>query len=283
MRLASVAGQADGSENNAVVFPSGVVREGRERKLMVPAKAQDESVRAGESRFAATHWSVVLAAASEDSREAAAALESLCRQYWYPLYAFVLRLGHAPADAEDTVQSFFAHLLEKRSLQHADPVRGRFRTFLLASLKHFMANEWQRQRTVKRGSGVPPVPLDALRPEELHAHSIAHALTPEQLYDRAWALGVLAGVRDRLRDDYARRGQAERFPLLESFLPGEASALTYAEAGCQLGLTEGSVKAEVHRLKRRYRSFLRAAVMPTVARLEDVDEELRELRGALSQ
>ncbi|HEY9173967.1 MAG TPA: sigma-70 family RNA polymerase sigma factor [Verrucomicrobiae bacterium] len=250
---------------------------------MVSTEPQNEAVTLGGGRFAATHWSVVLAAAGEDSQEAAAALETLCRQYWYPLYAFVCRLGHPPADAEDIVQSFFAELLEKRFLQHADPVRGRFRTFLLASLKHFMTKQWQRQRTIKRGGGVPAFPLDELGPEELYHRETAHALTPEQLYDRAWALRVLAHARNRLRDDYARRGQAERFRLLESFLPGETSELTCAEAGHQLGLSEGSVKAEVHRLKNRYRSFLRAAVMPTVARLEDVEAELRELTEVLSQ
>ena len=250
---------------------------------MVSTESQDEPVPLGDGRFAVTHWSVVLAAASEDSQEAAAALETLCRQYWYPLYAFACRLGHAPPDAEDIVQSFFSELLAKRFLQRADPVRGRFRTFLLASLKHFMAKEWQRQHAVKRGGGVPAFSLDELGPEELYARETAHALTPEQLYDRAWALRVLARARARLREDYAHRGQADRFRLLESFLPGETSELTYAEAGRQLGLSEGSVKAEVHRLKGRYRSFLRAAVMPTVARLEDVDEELRELKEALSQ
>ncbi len=249
---------------------------------MVVTESQDEAVPSGGRRFAATHWSVVLAAASEDSQEAAAALERLCRQYWYPLYAFVVRLGHAPADAEDIVQAFFSELLLKRFLQHADPMRGRFRTFLLASLKHFMAKEWQRRHALKRGGGVPAFSLDELGPEELYARETAHALTPEQLYDRAWALRVLAAARKRLREDYAQRGQAERFRLLESFLPGEPSELTYAEAGSQLGLSEGSVKAEVHRLKGRYRSFLRAAVMPTVAQLEDVDEELRVLTGALS-
>src|SRR5512136_2599576 len=120
---------------------------------MVSEESQDESLLVREGRFAATHWSVVLAAASEDSQEAAAALETLCRQYWHPLYGFVRRVGHAPADAEDVVQSFFSHLLEKKSLVHADPLRGRFRTFLLASLKHFIANQWQRQRTAKRGGG----------------------------------------------------------------------------------------------------------------------------------
>ena len=234
------------------------------------------------SRFAATHWSVVLAAAFGDSSEAAAALEALCRQYWYPLYAFVRRQGWAPADAEDLAQGFFATLLEHNSLQHADPQRGRFRTFLLASLKNFMAKQWQRQHTLKRGGGIPVLSVDDLGPEELYAREAAHALTPEQLYDRAWAWGVLERVRRRLREDYAQRGQAERYQLLESFLPGEASEMTYAEGGRQLGLAEGSVKAEVHRLKRRYRSLLRAAVMPTVARREDVEEELRALTEALS-
>lgn len=232
--------------------------------------------------FATTHWDVVLAAASADSREAAAALETLCRQYWYPLYAFVRRLGHDPPDAEDLVHSFFASVLEKKSLRHADPLRGRFRTFLLACLKNFMAKEWQRQHTAKRGGGSSFFSLDRLAPEALYARESAHTLTPEQLYDRAWAWRVLERVRDRLQDDYTRRGHAERFALLESFLPGETSELTYAEAGHRLGLCEGSVKAEVHRLKQRYRSLLRAMIAPTVTDLEEVEDELRALFAALS-
>lgn len=250
---------------------------------MVPTESQPEPGMSGRERFAATHWSVVLAAASEDSEEAAAALEALCRQYWYPLYAFVCRLGYTPLDAEDVIQSFLCEFLGKRFLQHADPGRGRFRTFLLASLKHFMAKQRERQRTLKRGGGVPALPLEELGPEELYHRETAHALTPEQLYDRAWALRVLACARDRLRGDYARRGHAERFRLLESFLPGEAAETTYADAGRQLGLSEGSVKAEVHRLKGRYREVLRVVVRSTVARFEDAEVELRELTEALSR
>jgi RNA polymerase sigma-70 factor (ECF subfamily) len=222
-----------------------------------------------------------LAAANADSA-AGAALETLCRQYWYPLYAFARRQGSAPADAEDLVQSFFGVLLEKDSLRWADPARGRFRTFLLACLKHFMAKEWQRRQRLKRGGGTPVVSLDQLSPEALYARETAHTLTPEQLYDRAWAWQVLERVRNRLQADYARRGQAERFALLESFLPGESSELTCAEAGRRLGLSEGSVKAEVHRLKKRYRLLLRATVAPTVGGLETVDPELRALTAALS-
>ncbi|MEK7674270.1 MAG: sigma-70 family RNA polymerase sigma factor [Verrucomicrobiota bacterium] len=243
---------------------------------------QEDAKPANSEWFVTTHWSVVLAAGQGDAPDAQAALEQLCRTYWYPLYAFVRRLGHAPPDAEDLVQSFFASVLEKKSLRHADPLRGRFRTFLLACLKNFMAKEWQRRRAGKRGGGTPVFSLDQLGPEVLYDRESVHALTPEQLYDRAWAWGVLERVRDRLRDDYARRGQAQRFALLESFLPGETSELTYAEAGRQLGLSEGSVKAEVHRLKQRYRSWLRTMIAPTVTHLDEVDDELRALFAALS-
>jgi len=252
---------------------------------MDASSSQDESRARTAAQFATTHWSVVLAGgddASPHSREAAAALEALCRQYWYPLYAFVRRQGLTHQDAEDRVQGFFAAFLERKSVQHADPQRGRFRTFLLACLKNYLAKEYQRQHTLKRGGGVPVLSMEELGPEELYVREGPRELTPEQLYDRTWAWGVLERVRRRLREDYARRDQTKRFQLLEDFLPGEASEMTYADAGRQLGLAEGSVKAEVHRLKSRYRFLLRAEVMRTVARREDVDDEVRALTEALS-
>ena len=229
-----------------------------------------------------THWSVVLAAGQGDAPDAQAALEQLCRTYWYPLYAFVRRLGHAPPDAEDLVQSFFASVLEKKSLRHADPLRGRFRTFLLACLKNFMAKEWQRRRAGKRGGGTPVFSLDQLGPEATLRPRKRPRLDAGTTLRPRVGVGRVERVRDRLRDDYARRGQAQRFALLESFLPGETSELTYAEAGRQLGLSEGSVKAEVHRLKQRYRSWLRTMIAPTVTHLDEVDDELRALFAALS-
>lgn len=233
--------------------------------------------------FPATHWSVVLQAGQQESLQAAEAVESLCRTYWYPLYAFVRRQGCAPADAEDAIQSFFASLLEKNYLRRADPLRGRFRTFLLTALKNFLAKEWHRQRTLKRGGGTPLLSLDQLTPEELYARESAHPLSPEQLYDRAWACQILEHVRARLREDYARRGHAERFVLLEGFLPGERSDLTYAEAGHRLGLSEGTIKAEVHRLKKRFGTLLRTLIAPTVDRAETIEAELHALVEALGR
>lgn len=210
------------------------------------------------------------------------ALDTLCRQYWYPLYAFVRRHGTAPADAEDLIQSFLAHMLEHDAFREANPARGRFRTFLLACLKHFLIKEWHRRRTAKRGGGTPALSLDEVAAETLYARESSHSLTPEQLYHRTWAWGILERTRQRLRADYARRGQVERFDLLERFLPGASSDLSYREAGRQLGLREGSVKAEVHRLRTRYGALLRSLIEPTVERPADVDDELRALVHALS-
>ncbi|MHC1764415.1 MAG: RNA polymerase sigma factor [Verrucomicrobiia bacterium] len=232
--------------------------------------------------FPTTHWSVVLGSTGSDSAEADAALENLCRQYWYPLYAFVRRQGYTPADAEDIIQSFLAQVLQRDAFRQADPSRGRFRTFLLACLKHFMVKAWHYRRAVKRGGGMRVLSLEEVDAETLYSRESSHSLTPEQLYDRAWAWGILERARDRLREDYSRRRQAERFDLLEGFLPGSNSELSYADAGCLLGLREGSVKAEVHRLRKRYGALLRALVEPTVGHAEELDDELRALVAALS-
>jgi RNA polymerase sigma-70 factor (ECF subfamily) len=238
---------------------------------------------AGGGLFATTRWSVVLAAGQAGTPSAAEAVDQLCRAYWYPLYAFARRSGHSPADAEDAIQSFFAALIAKNSLRLADPARGRFRTFLLAALQNFLTREWHRQRSQKRGGGLPLLSVEELGPEALYARESTHALSPEQLYDRAWAWQLLERARARLRHEYARRGHAERFALLESFLPGETSDLTYAEAGRQLGLSEGTIKAEVHRFKKRYGTLLRAMIAPTVDGTEDIEAELQALVAALSR
>lgn len=225
---------------------------------------------------------MILASAGVNSIEAASALETLCRLYWYPLYAFVRRQGYAPADAEDVIQSFLAHVVEREAFRQADPLRGRFRTFLLACLKHFMVKEWHHRRAAKRGGGAPLLSLEELEAEALYGREVSHTLTPEQLYDRAWAWGILDRARTRLREDYARRGQAERFDLLEGFLPGAGSELNYADAGRRLGLRVGSVKSEVHRLRARYAALIRALIEPTVEQVEEVDDELEALVAALN-
>jgi RNA polymerase sigma-70 factor (ECF subfamily) len=242
----------------------------------------NDSASRSSAQFATTHWSTVLAAGDSASPASREALERLCRTYWFPLYAFARRQGYAPVDAEDMIQSFLARLLENGAFRQADPARGRFRTFLLACLKHFMIKEWHRCRAAKRGGGAPLLSLDELDAETLYSRETGHTLTPEQLYDRTWAWRILERARERLREDYARRGQAERFDLLEGFLPGASSELSYQEVGEKLGLREGSVKAEVHRLRARYGALLRALVEPTVGSVNEIDDELRALAAALS-
>jgi RNA polymerase sigma-70 factor (ECF subfamily) len=181
----------------------------------------------------------------------------LCQSYWYPLYAFVRRTGRSPHDAQDLTQGFFARLLEKNYLDAAQPGRGKFRWFLIASFRHFLANEWDRATAQKRGGGRPPISLDELAAENRYSRELTHA-EPRQNVQRTWALTLLEQARVRLRAEFAATGKTERFDLLEKFLPGEESELTYAEAGRLIGLTEGAVKSEVHRLKRRYRELLRS-------------------------
>ncbi|MCP5525077.1 MAG: sigma-70 family RNA polymerase sigma factor [Verrucomicrobiales bacterium] len=233
-------------------------------------------------RFVTTHWSRLVLATREDSPAATAALEELCRTYWYPLYAFVRRQGKNPADAEDAVQAFFARLLSKKLLARADPARGRFRAFLLTAFMNFLVSEWERETATKRGGGQPVLSLENLQPETVYSRDADPALTPDQAYDRAWACRLLATVREHVRMDYAERGQARRYELLEAFLPGGDGQLSYSEAAAELGLGEVSVRAEVHRLKKRYRAALRTEIAATVSSAEEVDEELRSLMAGVA-
>ncbi len=234
-----------------------------------------------QARFQDTHWSVVLAARQAASPQASAALETLCRTYWYPLYAYVRRCGESPAEAQDLTQEFFARFLERGSLQTADPGRGRFRWFLLASLKHFLANEWERARAQKRGGGRPSISLDAFDPEERYALEPAELHGADRAYDRVWAMLALDQARRKLRDQFAAAGQANRFETLEQFLPGEPSTETYAIVAQRLGVAEGTVKSDVSRLRRRYGELVREEVAQTVGSHTDLEEELSHLLEAL--
>lgn len=227
--------------------------------------------------FATTRWSLVLNAARRDTPEADRALAELCRLYWYPLYAHVRRFGHGPETAQDLTQEFFARLLEKNYLSTADRRRGKFRGFLLTAFKCFLANEWDRATAQKRGGGQEPVWLDALAAEDRYRFEPVDTLSADQLYDRRWALDLLARVRGRLEAEFASAEKAARFQALEQFLPGAQPAETQAVVGARLGLTENAVKQEVHRLKRRYVDLLREEVGQTVAHPDEVDEELRYL------
>ncbi len=233
--------------------------------------------------FATTHWSVVLAAGERESPEAAVALEKLCCGYWPPLYAHARRQGYTIEQAQDVTQEFFARLLAKNWISQADARRGRFRSFLLSAFGHFLANEWDRARCEKRGGGQAHLPLDTVATERLYVEQSAQGLNPADLYERHWALCLLQQVRARLRNEYVQAGQEERFELLERFLPGAERPLTYAEAAGQLGVAEGTVKSDVHRLKQRYAQLLREEIAQTVACPEEIEEELRHLAAVLGR
>jgi len=243
----------------------------------------ETQINLGTAAFATTHWSVVLAAREEDSPLAAEALEKLCRTYWYPIYAHVRRRGYSVDDAQDLTQEFFARLLARHSISSADANRGRFRSFLLGACEHFLANEWDRVRCAKRGGGQVHLPFDTVAAERLYVMESGQGLNAGELYERNWALRLLEAVRDRLREEYARAGQVERFTLLERFLPGEESPLSYAVAAGQSGVAEGTLKSGVHRLKQRYGQLLREEIAQTVARPEEIDPELHHLVAVLGR
>jgi RNA polymerase sigma-70 factor (ECF subfamily) len=230
--------------------------------------------------IATTRWTVVLAAGSGRVSEAAEALASLCAAYWYPLYAFVRRLGYRREEAEDLTQAFFAQLLEKNYLRAADPARGRFRSFLLAAFKHFLANEQERARAQKRGGGRQPLSLDFEAGERRYSLEPAHELTAERLYERRWALALLDGVLAQLREEMRHAGKAALFERLKGYLTGEETK-SYCEASAELGTTEGALKMAVHRLRQRFREIVLEEIGQTVAGPADVEDELRHLFAAI--
>ncbi len=231
----------------------------------------------GPEYFATTHWSVVIAAQRADSTRSQAALAHLCQTYWYPLYAFVRRQGHGPHDAQDLTQEFFARLLEKNYLGTADRKRGKFRWFLLTAFKCFLANEHDRATAQKRGGGRQPLALDGLEAEQRYALEPADTKAPDQLFDLRWALDVLARVREGLSAEYTAAGKQVRFERLSQYLPGGDAVEDYATSGAALGLSEGAIKQEMLRMKRRYGELLRSEIARTVASPEEIDEEIRYL------
>lgn len=231
--------------------------------------------------FATTRWSVVLAAGDHTGPQAQAALATLCQGYWYPLYVFARRQGHGPEDAQDLTQGFFARLLEKDFLRSVDPGKGRFRSFLLAAYKHFLANERDRANAQKRGGGRLAVPIDLQGAEDRYRLEPAHTLTAERLFERRWAMTLLGQVLGRLREEFVAVDNAPHFEVLKAFLTGERSDIRYAEVGRQLGMSEGAVKVAVHRLRGRYRELLREEIARTVDDPAQVDEEIRGLFLAL--
>ena len=244
--------------------------------------SESDNAPAAHGQFTTTHWSVVLAAGTGRAPGAQEALERLCRVYWHPLYAFVRRLGHSPADAQDLTQGFFAYLLERDLVARADRQAGRFRSFLLGSLKHFLAHEHERATALKRGGGQPLLSLDELDPEERYAFEPPDAATPETIFDQRWALQQVESALSRLRAEYVSSGRGPLFDLLKDYVWGDKNALGLAEIAGRLALPEEAVKKSVQRLRQRFRDSLRAEVAQTVATPDQIDEELRHLRAALS-
>lgn len=232
--------------------------------------------------FATTRWTVVLAAGRQASPQAAVALEELCRTYWYPLYVYVRRQTPTREDAEDLTQSFFARFLDKNYLEGLRSEKGKFRAFLLAALKHFLTNEWDRANRQKRGGGVAPLSLDWQDADTRYQIDPADNLSPDKLYDRAWAVTLLERVITRLRDESAAAGKLKLFEQLKPFLMVGKSAIPYGEAAAALDLTEGAVRVAVHRLRRRYRELLRGEISQTLSDPAQVEEEMRALFRAFA-
>jgi len=233
--------------------------------------------------FVATRWTVVLAARDKVSPQLGEALESLCRAYWYPLYAYVRRLGHPTADAQDLTQEFFARLLAKEWLASADREKGRFRTFLVVALKRFLANEWDRLHREKRGGHAPHFPLDTEMAEARYQSEPALELTADRIYERRWALALLENTMNRLREEFGQANKAAEFERLKVFLTADKSAIACADVARELGMSEGAARVAAHRLRRRFREVFREEVAHTVASAEDVDEEFRHLLEALAE
>jgi RNA polymerase sigma-70 factor (ECF subfamily) len=241
----------------------------------------DEVTPAKQAQFTTTHWSVVLAAGQDSSPAAREALERLCRTYWYPLYAYARRQGCGPEDAEDLTQEFFARLLAHRDLESVRREKGRFRSYLMVSLKHFLINEWKRNRTGKRGGRHIFIPLDQALAEDFYSREPADTQTAEKIFERRWATTTLEHILILLEKEYAASGRARQYGCLKGFLSDEKNPRTQSEIAVELGISEGAVKQAVHRMRQRYRELLREQIAHTVAAAGDVEDELRHLIAAL--
>lgn len=232
------------------------------------------------ARFLTTQWSQVLRAGDANSADGFAALEALCRNYWYPLYAFVRRQGFSPAVAQDFTQEFFSRLLQDGALAAADPSKGRFRSYLLAMLKRMLVSDWRRQQRQKRGGGAVTFSLDEHEAEERYQFEPADLQTPEIVFERRWAELVLDRVLNRLENEY--RGHALGFANLQPYLVDNKGSAPFAETAAKLGVTESALKSVVYRLRCRYGEIFRDEIAQTVGQPEDIEDEIRHLFGVLS-
>jgi len=243
----------------------------------MPQISSNAAVSAGRPMFTTTHWSVVLAAGRTNEPQSAAALETLCRTYWYPLYAYLRRRGQGEHDAQDLIQGFFVQLLERDWLQGVEQQKGRFRSFLLASLNYYMADERDRATAQKRGGGRALISLDAQEAEERYRLEPVDDRSPDKLFERRWAMALLDQVLARLAREFADAGKGELFERLQPFLVAGGEAKTYSQVAVEAGLSEEAFKKAVQRMRRRYHQLFRDEIAQTVASPAEVDEELQHL------
>jgi RNA polymerase sigma-70 factor (ECF subfamily) len=244
-----------------------------------PSPSQDQ---AGSGGFHTTHWSIVLRAGQSDAGLAKKALEDLCQRYWYPIYCFVRRRGYSPEDAQDLTQEFFSRLLASNGLASVDRSKGKFRSFLLASVSHLLANEWNRSQRQKRGGGSLHFSLDVAAAEGRFQLDPSDALTPETIYERRWAETVVDSVTRRLEAEFAEAGMGKRFDVLKVFLVADEEPASYAEAARRLEISDGAVRTAIYRMRQRYGELFRTEISKTVSGPQEMEEELRHFLAVLS-
>jgi RNA polymerase sigma-70 factor (ECF subfamily) len=225
--------------------------------------------------FATTHWSVVLTAKGAPSPNADAALEQLCQTYWSPLYAYIRREGYDQAQAQELTQEFLSRLVHREWLNRLESERGKFRSFLLTFLKHFLANQRRLAKAQKRGGELVFIPLDGYADEERDSLAPARGLTPDQAYDKRWARAVMVEAVRKLREEYVARGKTALFDSIQHVHPGEHGERNYASLGAELGMSEQALKSAVHSFRRRHREILRQEIAQTVSNRQELEEEIR--------
>jgi len=246
-------------------------------------KATPGTLQEGGASFATTHWSVVAQSALTDVPEAANALAQLCEMYWPPIYSFIRRRGYAPSDAQDLTQSFFAYFLQTKAYARVDPLHGKFRSFLLASVKNFLADKWDHDHAARRGGGYQFFSLDQETAEAVYDASTASDSTAERLFELRWAKTLTAGALNSLREELRAEGKLNLFEQLKSFLTGGSVLPSYDDASARIGVPRATVKTHVHRLRQRYREIVRREIARTVSMPHEIDEELRYLCNVLAE
>jgi RNA polymerase sigma-70 factor (ECF subfamily) len=246
-------------------------------------KATPGTLQEGGASFATTHWSIVAQSALTDVPEAADALARLCEMYWPPIYSFIRRRGYPPADAQDLTQSFFAFFLRTKAYARTDQLHGKFRSFLLASVKNFLADNWDRSQALRRGGGYQFIPLDPEKAEAFYDAAGAPDSTAERLFELRWAKALTASALDSLRTELEAEGKLELFEQLKAFVAGGSVLPSYDDASVRTALPRATVKTHVHRLRQRYREIVRREIARTVSAQHEIDEELRYLCNVLAE